>query len=70
MEEADGSNDQRVEELLDTDGQHQHGEGDSNQRVADGEDLSSGRQRSCVPITWTTNVKEKGGDTSGDRDGC
>ena len=52
MQEVDGGNDQRIEELLDTDGQHQHGEGDSDQRVEDGEDLSSGRQRSCVSITW------------------
>lgn len=69
VQEADGSDDQRVEELLHTDGQHQHGEGDADQGVADGEGLSGGRQRSGVPITWTTNTEEQRGETSRGRDG-
>lgn len=52
VEEADRSQDQRVHELLHADGEHQHGERHSNQRVEDGEGFSSVRQRSGVTITW------------------
>lgn len=50
--EADRSEDQGVHEPLDAGGEHQHGEGDSDQGVEDGEAFSSVRQRSGVTITW------------------
>lgn len=52
LQEADGSEDQRVHDPLDAGGEHQHGEGDSDQRVEDGESFASVRQRSGVTITW------------------
>lgn len=63
LEAADGSDDQRIKQLLDTDGQHQHGEGDADQSVQDGEGLSGGRQRTRVSVTWTRIVEEKRGKT-------
>lgn len=56
VEEADGSEDQRIHELLHTDSEHQHGEGDSDQGIEDGEGFSSVRQWGGVTITW--GIKE------------
>lgn len=52
LQSADWGNDQRVHEPLHTGGQHQHGEGNSQQGVEDGERFASVRQRRRVTITW------------------
>lgn len=57
LQEADGSEDQRVHEPLDAGSEHQHGEGDSDEGVEDGEGLPSVRQRGSVTITW--GIREK-----------
>lgn len=59
VQEADGSEDQRIHELLDTDSEHQHGERDSDQSIEDGEGFSSVRQRSGVTITWGLKEEDK-----------
>lgn len=64
VQEADGSEDQRVHEPLDAGGEHQHGEGDADQSVEDGEGFPSVGQRSGVTITWRLMKK-----TEGDRGG-
>lgn len=51
LQEADGSEYERVHEPLNAGGQHQHGEGNANESVDDGEGLPCVRQRSVVTIT-------------------
>ncbi|TNN65909.1 hypothetical protein EYF80_023909 [Liparis tanakae] len=51
LQVADGHDDQRVHDPLDAGGKHQHGEGDSDQGVEDGEDLARVRQGRGVTVT-------------------
>lgn len=60
VQEADGSEDQRVHEPLDAGGEHQHGEGDADQSIEDGEGFPSVGQRSGVTITWRLMKKTEG----------
>lgn len=52
LQSANRGDDQRVHEPLHAGGQHQHGEGNSQQGVEDGEGFTSVRQRRSVTITW------------------
>lgn len=60
VQEADGSEDQRVHEPLDAGGEHQHGEGYADQSIEDGEGFPSVGQRSGVTITWRLMKKTEG----------
>lgn len=61
VQDADRGQDQRVHELLHTHGEHQHGEGHSDQRVEDGEGLASVGERSGVAITWRATRRARWG---------
>lgn len=49
---ADGPVGHRVHESLDAGGEHQHGEGHSQQGIEDGEGFARVRQGRSVPISW------------------
>jgi len=75
LQVADGHDDQRVHDPLDAGGKHQHGEGDSDQGVEDGEGLARVRQGSGITVTcgrtgcWEGTDKRTGRVTMGQRAG-